>query len=150
MVQDLIAHSRIEIDQVRLYVYRTAWLIDRYGARGARTEIAGIKVAAPADGDPPVMIGPLRSSARHGVSDDTPLAYFYARARILRIVNEPAPYTRRRRLTDKELKRRYRACRPDQREASGGYPAVVSSTGSHVVLSREEPVNSPSSYSASQ
>lgn len=28
---------------MRLYVYRTAWLIDRHGAKGARSEIAGIK-----------------------------------------------------------------------------------------------------------
>ena len=48
VVQEQIARSRIEIDQVRLYVLKTAWLIDHHGARGAATEIAGIKVAAPA------------------------------------------------------------------------------------------------------
>jgi hypothetical protein len=31
-----------------LYVYRTAWLLDRHGAKGARSEIAGIKAATPA------------------------------------------------------------------------------------------------------
>ena len=46
-VRESIALSRIEIDQARLYVLKTADLIDRFGAKGARTEISAIKVAAP-------------------------------------------------------------------------------------------------------
>lgn len=48
VVPEMIVNSRMEIDQARLYVQKTAWLIDRRGAKGARTEIAGIKVAIPA------------------------------------------------------------------------------------------------------
>jgi acyl-CoA dehydrogenase len=94
VVQDLIARSRIEIDQVRLYVYRTAWLIDRHGARGARGEIAGIKVAAPAVATT-VIDRAIEVFGGAGVSDDTPLAYFYAWARVLRIVDGPDAVHRR-------------------------------------------------------
>jgi len=94
VVQDLIARSRIEIDQVRLYVYRTAWLIDQYGAKGARSEIAGIKVAAPAVATA-VIDRAIEVFGGAGVSDDTPLAYFYAWARVLRIVDGPDAVHRR-------------------------------------------------------
>ena len=94
VVQELIARSRIEIDQVRLYVYRTAWLIDRVGARGAKGEIAGIKVAAPAVATA-VIDRAIEVFGGAGVSDDTPLAYFYAWARVLRIVDGPDAVHRR-------------------------------------------------------
>jgi acyl-CoA dehydrogenase len=94
VVRELIAKSRIEIDQARLYVYRTAWLIDQYGAKGARTEIAGIKVAAPAVATA-VIDRAIEVFGGAGVSDDTPLAYFYAWARVLRIVDGPDAVHRR-------------------------------------------------------
>lgn len=94
VVLDLIARSRIEIDQVRLLVQRTAWLIDRYGAQGARTEIAEIKVAAPAMATG-VIDRAIEVHGAAGVSDDFPLAYFYAWARVLRIVDGPDAVHRR-------------------------------------------------------
>ncbi|WSE35201.1 acyl-CoA dehydrogenase family protein [Amycolatopsis rhabdoformis] len=103
VVQELIAKSRIEIDQVRLYVYRTAWLIDRHGAKGARGEIAGIKVAAPAVATA-VIDRAIEVFGGAGVSDDTPLAYFYAWARVLRIVDGPDA-VHRRTIARGELKR---------------------------------------------
>src|SRR4029434_9209022 len=42
-VRESIALSRIEIDQARLLVLKTADLIDKFGAKGARTEISAIK-----------------------------------------------------------------------------------------------------------
>jgi len=94
VVHGLIADSRIEIDQVRLYVFKTAWLIDRYGAKGARTEIAAIKVAAPKMATN-VIDRAIEVHGGAGVSNDTPLAYFYAWARSLRIVDGPDAVHRR-------------------------------------------------------
>jgi acyl-CoA dehydrogenase len=94
VVRELIAQSRIEIDQVRLYVYKTAWLIDRSGSRAAQSEIAGIKVAAPAVATR-VIDRAIEVFGGAGVSDDTPLAYFYAWARVLRIVDGPDAVHRR-------------------------------------------------------
>lgn len=94
VVRDLIARSRIEIDQVRLLVQKTAWLIDRHGPAGARTEIAAIKVAAPAMATA-VIDRAIEVFGAAGVGDDTPLAYFYAWARVLRIVDGPDAVHRR-------------------------------------------------------
>lgn len=103
VVRDLIAESRIDIDQARLLVYKTAWLIDRHGARGARSEIAAIKVAAPAMACR-VIDRAIEVFGAAGVSNDTPLAYFYAWARVLRIVDGPDA-VHRRTLAVQELKR---------------------------------------------
>ncbi|MDN5767199.1 MAG: acyl-CoA dehydrogenase family protein [Humibacillus sp.] len=103
VVQELIAQSRIDIDQARLYVYKTAWLIDRHGAQGARTEISAIKVAAPAAAIA-VIDRAIEVFGAMGVSDDTPLAYFYAWARVLRIVDGPDA-VHRRSIARQELRR---------------------------------------------
>ncbi len=87
-VRDSIALSRMEIDQARLYVLKTADLIDKYGAKGARTEISAIKVAAPKVALD-VIDRAIQVHGGAGVSDDTPLAGFYAHARTLRIVDGP-------------------------------------------------------------
>ncbi len=48
LVQDKIADSWIEIEQFRLLVLRTAWLIDKYkDYRRVRRDIAAVKVAMP-------------------------------------------------------------------------------------------------------
>jgi acyl-CoA dehydrogenase len=88
VVQEQIARSRIEIEQARLLVLKAAWLIDRHGAKAARSEIAAIKVAAPAVACA-VIDRAIEIFGAAGVSDDFPLAYFYAWARVLRIVDGP-------------------------------------------------------------
>ena len=87
-VRESIALSRIEIDQARLYVLKTADLIDKFGAKGAKTEISAIKVAAPKVALD-VIDRAIQVHCGAGVSDDTPLASFYAHARTLRIVDGP-------------------------------------------------------------
>ncbi len=93
-VQDLIAQSRIDIDMARLHVYDAAWKIDQYGAKGARSEISAIKVSAPAMATK-VIDRAIEVFGGMGVSDDTVLAYFYAWARVLRIVDGPDAVHRR-------------------------------------------------------
>jgi acyl-CoA dehydrogenase len=87
-VREQIALSRIEIDQARLLTLKTADLIDKYGAKGARTEIASIKVAAPKvclD----VLDRAIQIHGGAGVSDDFPLAEMYAGLRTLRLADGP-------------------------------------------------------------
>ncbi|MEU4451055.1 acyl-CoA dehydrogenase family protein [Nocardioides sp. NPDC023903] len=93
-VQDHIAQSRIEIDQARLHVLDAAWKIDTYGAKFARSEVSAIKVSAPAMATA-VIDRAIEVFGGAGVSDDTPLAYFYAWARVLRIVDGPDAVHRR-------------------------------------------------------
>jgi acyl-CoA dehydrogenase len=87
-VQQQIAESRMELDQARLMVLKTAWLIDRYGAKGARSEIAAIKVIAPRAALS-VIDRAIQVHGGAGVSDGTPLAELYAGIRTLRIADGP-------------------------------------------------------------
>ncbi|HEY6378746.1 MAG TPA: acyl-CoA dehydrogenase family protein [Candidatus Dormibacteraeota bacterium] len=87
-VQQWIAESRIEIEQARLLVLKTAWLMDTVGSRGARTEIAAIKVVAPRVACS-VLDRAIQVHGGAGVSDDVPLAGWYAAARTLRIADGP-------------------------------------------------------------
>jgi acyl-CoA dehydrogenase len=88
VVREQIAESRIEVEQARLLVLKTAWLIDQHGARGAATEIAAIKVIAPRMACR-IIDRAIQVHGGAGVSDDTPLAGFYASARTLRLADGP-------------------------------------------------------------
>ena len=87
-VREAIAESRMEIEQARLMVLKTAWMIDRYGAKGARSEIAAIKVIAPRVALN-VVDRAIQVHGGAGVSDDFPLARMYAGLRTLRIADGP-------------------------------------------------------------
>jgi acyl-CoA dehydrogenase len=88
VVQAWIAEARIRIEQVRLLVLRTAWLIDTVGVRGARTEVSAIKVAAPATAEW-VIDKAIQAHGAAGLSQDFPLAMLWAQARGLRIGDGP-------------------------------------------------------------
>ena len=103
VVQDWIAEARILIEQARLLVLKTAWLMDTVGNREARTEIAAIKVAVPR------AVGWIidRSIQIHGgagLSQDLPLARLYSEARILQIADGPDE-VHKRSIARRELRR---------------------------------------------
>lgn len=83
-----IAQSRIEIDQTRYLVLSAAQKIDQAKAKGAMKEIGMAKIASPN-----MLLRVLdRSMQAHGaggISQDFPLAHFYASARTLRYADGP-------------------------------------------------------------
>ena len=88
VIQQWIADSRIEIEQVRLLVLKTAWLMDTAGNKGARIEISAIKVAAP-NVALRVIDRAIQAHGALGVSNDAPLASMYAHVRTLRLADGP-------------------------------------------------------------
>jgi acyl-CoA dehydrogenase len=88
MVREAIARSRIEIDQARLLVLRTAHLIDTVGAKGARREVAMIKAVVPLMALQ-VIDRAIQIHGALGVSQDTFLARAWSMARTLRIADGP-------------------------------------------------------------
>ena len=88
VVQEWIAESRVAIEQARLLVLKAAWLIDTVGVKGARTEIAAIKVAAPRAASW-VVDKAIQVHGAAGVSGDTPLAEMWAQLRTLHLADGP-------------------------------------------------------------
>jgi acyl-CoA dehydrogenase len=88
IVQEWIAESRLAIEQARLLVLKTAWLIDTVGAKQARTEIAAIKVAAPRAASF-VLDRAIQAYGAAGVSGDVPLAEMWAQLRTLHLADGP-------------------------------------------------------------
>ena len=88
VIQDWITQARIDIEQARLLVLKAAWMIDTVGAKGARKEIAAIKVAVPQMAQR-VIDNAIQAHGGAGVCQDTPLASMYAGIRTLRIVDGP-------------------------------------------------------------
>jgi acyl-CoA dehydrogenase len=87
-IQAQVAESRIEIEQARLLTMKAAWLMDTVGAKGARFEIAAIKVVA-ARLATTVIDRAIQAFGAAGVSDDWPLASMYTHARTLHFVDGP-------------------------------------------------------------
>ncbi|MHC3389676.1 acyl-CoA dehydrogenase family protein [Streptomyces lavendulocolor] len=87
-VQGWIADARVTVEQLRLLVLKTAWLMDTVGNRGAHTEIQSIKIATPrAVVD--IIDKAVQVHGAGGVSQDFPLAELWAAARTLKLADGP-------------------------------------------------------------
>jgi acyl-CoA dehydrogenase len=83
-----VAECRLALDQARLLVLHTAALIDEVGTKGARAAVSEIKVAVVRA----AMLTLDRAMQVHGalgVTDDVPLAEWWAQARGLNIADGP-------------------------------------------------------------
>jgi acyl-CoA dehydrogenase len=88
VVQDWIAESRVRIEQARLLVLKTAWLMDTVGNKGAHSEIQAIKIVTPAMAEW-VIDKAIQVHGGGGVSQDFPLAQMWASTRALRFADGP-------------------------------------------------------------
>ncbi|MGW6142663.1 acyl-CoA dehydrogenase family protein [Streptomyces sp. NPDC055140] len=103
VVQEWIADARVAVEQLRLLVLKTAWLMDTVGNKGAHTEIQSIKIATPR-----TVVGIIDQAVQlhgaGGVSQDFPLAELWAGARTLRLADGPDE-VHQRSLARRELKK---------------------------------------------
>ncbi|WP_181766168.1 acyl-CoA dehydrogenase family protein [Streptomyces albidus (ex Kaewkla and Franco 2022)] len=103
VVREWIADARVQVEQLRLLVLKTAWLMDNVGNKGAHTEIQAIKIATPrAVVD--ILDSAVQLHGAGGVSQDFPLAELWAAARTLRLADGPDE-VHQRSLARRELKK---------------------------------------------
>src|SRR5258708_13552529 len=88
VTQERIAEARIMIEQARLLTLKAAYMMDKYGDKAARAEIAMIKVAAP-NMACQVIDWAIQAFGGGGVTGGYGPAYSYAPARLLRIADAP-------------------------------------------------------------
>jgi acyl-CoA dehydrogenase len=103
VVLDWIAESRVRIEQARLLVLKTAWLMDTVGNKGAHTEIQAIKIVTPAMAEW-VIDKAIQVHGGGGVSQVFPLAHLWANARSLRFADGPDE-VHKRSLARRELRK---------------------------------------------
>jgi len=83
-----VAKARIDIEMTRLLSLKAADMMDKVGAKGAKLEIAMIKVAAPQVALA-VIDDAIQAHGGGGVSNDFGLAEAYAHIRTLRLADGP-------------------------------------------------------------
>jgi acyl-CoA dehydrogenase len=86
VARDWIAESRLRLEQLRLLVLKTAWLMDTVGNKGAHTEIQAIKIATPATVQW-ILDKAIQVHGAAGLSQDFPPASAYANIRALRFAD---------------------------------------------------------------
>ncbi|KLO30092.1 acyl-CoA dehydrogenase [Mycolicibacter heraklionensis] len=87
-IRDWIAEARIDIEMIRLLTLKTAYLMDTVGNKAAQVEIAAIKVAAP-NIALKIVDRAIQVHGGGGVTEDFPLAGFWAHLRTLRLADGP-------------------------------------------------------------
>ncbi len=87
-IQEWIALSRIEIEQARLMVLKTAWLLDRGDSPAARKQVSLIKVGV-ARAYSNIADRAVQLFGAMGATDDTPVGQAFTRARLLRVYDGP-------------------------------------------------------------
>ena len=107
VIREWIAESRVRIEQARLLVLKTAWLMDTVGNKGAHTEIQAIKIGVPSMAEW-VLDKAIQAHGGGGVSQDFVLAELWAAARTLRLADGPDE-VHRRSLAKAELSRQAEA-----------------------------------------
>jgi acyl-CoA dehydrogenase len=88
VIRTWIAESRVKVEQLRLLVLKTAWLMDTVGTKGAHTEIQAIKIATP-ETVQWVLDKAIQVHGAGGLSQDYPLANMIAGIRTLRFADGP-------------------------------------------------------------
>lgn len=88
VIRQWIAEARLEIEQARLLVLKTAWMMDEAGNKSARNEIAMIKAVVPQMALK-VIDRAIQVHGGGGVSQDFPLTNFWIYARSLRLADGP-------------------------------------------------------------
>ncbi len=113
LTQEKISDAWIELTQFRLQVLHAAWCVDTHGAKAARREIAGVKVATPKVFHNAV----LRTMHAHGalgVSNELPLARMLLGSVALGIADGP---------TEVHQATLAREVLKDHRPAEGAWPS---------------------------
>jgi acyl-CoA dehydrogenase len=103
VIGEWIADARVKIEMMRLLVFKTAYLMDTVGNRGAHTEIQAIKIAVPTMAEW-ILDKAIQAHGAGGVSQDFPLATLWGSARSLRLADGPDE-VHKRSLAHRELKK---------------------------------------------
>jgi acyl-CoA dehydrogenase len=88
VIREWVAEARIQIEQLRLLVLKTAWLMDTAGNRAAHAEIQAIKIVTPRTVQG-ILDRAIQVFGAAGLSQDFELASAFAGVRTLRLADGP-------------------------------------------------------------
>ncbi|KAJ1683843.1 hypothetical protein LUZ63_020988 [Rhynchospora breviuscula] len=88
VIRTWIGEARVAVEQLRLLVLKTAWLMDTAGNKAAHSEIQAIKIATPRVVQE-ILDRAMQVHGGGGLSQDFPLARMFAGIRTLRFADGP-------------------------------------------------------------